>query len=345
MTAEARNPILFPECPPWAGGYGRDEFGVFAELVWGGVVQRLRWIASGSFQMGSPENEKGRYEDESPVHSVTIRQGFWIEDTPVTQALYAAVIGTNPSEFKEDRRRPVETVSWDDSRSFCEKVTAELPDPDEWRVRRPSEAEWEYACRAGTKGPLYNNKPLTSETGRCPNLDELAWYYANSKDTTHPVKEKAANSWGLYDMLGNVWEWCEDHWHDNYTNAPADGTAWLDAAEQGRLRVIRGGGWAEVARHCRSASRGRCGPGNRDFLGFRLVLSRSETGASLPSSRQGEANPHPGPPPSDILTSGEGVGSESDAGIADLQSALSEKNPLTTPSERVAIASTSGRMT
>jgi formylglycine-generating enzyme required for sulfatase activity len=282
-----RIPAAPPACPAWAGGFGVDKYGVFADLIWGEAVQRLRWIEPGPFNMGSPKNEMGRWEDEGPVHPVAIVRGFWIGDTPVTQAFYETVIGSNPSNFKGDGRCPVENVSWDDSRSFCDKVRAALPDSEEWLTRLPSEAEWEYGCRAGTHGPLYSEKPLTSAEGRCPNLDELAWYYANSESKTHPVKEKAVNPWGLYDMLGNVWEWCEDHWNGSYNGAPIDGSPWLDsAADKGRDRVFRGGCWGVDARWCRAALRIRYEPGYRDsYLGFRLVLSLSSTGSLEQNSR------------------------------------------------------------
>jgi formylglycine-generating enzyme required for sulfatase activity len=275
MTSMTRNPVDYPECPSWAGGFGLDEFGIFADLVWGKATQRLRWIAPGSFQMGSPENEMGWCEAEGPVHLVTIEHGFWIGDTPVTQSFYETVTGSNPSSFKGDGRLPVEQVHWDECRAFCDIVTAALSNFGEWRLRLPSEAEWEYACRAATAGPLYSGKPLTSETDRCPNLDEIAWYSANSGNTTHPVKEKAPNKWGLFDMIGNVWEWCEDLWHENYNSAPNDGSPWMDS--EGQTRVFRGGSWDGHARKCRAAHRDwYASAGLRIIdLGFRLVLSRS----------------------------------------------------------------------
>jgi eukaryotic-like serine/threonine-protein kinase len=137
-------------------------------------------------------------------------------------------------------------------------------------VRLPSEAEWEYACRAGTTAALYSGQELTAQ-GHCPNLGKLAWYDENSKGTTQPVGDKYPNRWGLYDMLGNVWEWCEDGWHGSYQGAPSDGAAWAAEASD---RVCRGGSWASRARRCRCAYRNDWGRGFRNlFLGFRLVLA------------------------------------------------------------------------
>ncbi len=215
----------------------------------------------------------GRWIAEGPQHKVTIPNGFWLGQTPVTQAFYEAVIGQNPSGFQGDTQRPVENVSWEDVVAFCDRLNQLLSELGDLHARLPSEAEWEYACRAGMTAALYNGKELTSETEACPNLAELAWYYANSGNTTHPVAQKRPNDWGLHDMLGNVLEWCQDAWHDNYTGAPADGSAW---AGEGRFRVSRGGSWAHHARDCRCACRLYQGPGNRNHnLGFRLVLAVS----------------------------------------------------------------------
>ena len=275
-------PAVVPDPPVWAGGFGADRYGVFAELVLGEVTHALRWIPPGSFEMGSPEDEPGRYGDEGPRHPVRIAQGFWLGETPVTQALYEAVTGGTPSHFTEDSdvapRRPVERVSWDDARAFCGRLTALLPEPPEDTVRLPTEAEWEYACRAGTDAGLYSGRELTSALGECKNLGPLAWYDENSGKRTHPVKEKAANGWGLYDMLGNVWEWCRDEWHDgSHGAAPDDGRTGLATPKVGgQLRVVRGAGWGSVARTCRCAYRSMY-PAERSvhFLGFRLVLAPS----------------------------------------------------------------------
>ena len=201
---------------------------------------------------------------------------------PVTQEFFQAVTGQNPSQFTSDIRRPVENVSWQEAVDFCSRLQQHLPDFDNMCVRLPAEAEWEYACRAGSTTALYNDQELTSEEGRCANPDELAWYDQNSDRTTHPVGEKLPNSWGLHDMLGNVWEWCEDVWHKNYDGAPSDGTAWTG---EGRGRVCRGGSWAGLARYCRCACRGSWLPGLRFyFLGFRLCLAPKVTEDAGPFS-------------------------------------------------------------
>jgi len=287
MANPIRIPFDSPGCPAWAGGFGVDRYGVFADLVWGDQVQRMRWIPPGRFTMGSPEDELGGLSRERPRHKVTIDRGIWLGKTPVTQGFYEAITGNNPSYFTGEKQYPVEKVSWHDSNALCEKLTEHLP-AQSGRVRLPSEAEWEYACRAGTTGPLYSGKPLTSEYGRCSNLDELAWYGENSDNATHPVGQKLPNLWGLYDMLGNVWEWCEDHWHDDYHGAPGNQDAWVDEdAEEGLPRVFRGGGWLLIARCCRAAFRFRYVPGNRYvFLGFRRVLVPSSTAALTPSLEQ-----------------------------------------------------------
>jgi formylglycine-generating enzyme required for sulfatase activity len=163
------------------------------------------WCPPGQFVMGSPEHEDGRNEWETQ-HVVTLEQGFWMSSSPTTQAQYESIMGSNPSGFKEPDR-PVEGVKWQDAVDYCRKLTVQhrgngtLKEGWEWRL--PTEAEWEYAARAGSLGPRHGE------------LDEIAWYEANSGGETHPVKQKAPNGWGLYDTLGNVWEWCWNTWADN----------------------------------------------------------------------------------------------------------------------------------
>ncbi len=228
-----------------------------------GVTLELVWIPKGAFLMGSPEDEQGRWDSEGPQHEVTLRRGFWLGKYPVTQAQWKAVMGNNPSNFTGDGRLPVEQVSWEYCQEFITKLNARL----EGAFRLPSEAEWEYACRAGTQTRFY--------WGDDPDetiIKDYAWYYGNSGHRTHPVGEKLPNAWGLYDMSGNVWEWCEDDWHNPYEGAPDDGSAWVDIP-RGSDRVGRGGGWDYDPRICRSACRFGGTPGNRiDCLGFRLAL-------------------------------------------------------------------------
>ncbi|MDH3581446.1 MAG: formylglycine-generating enzyme family protein [Hyphomicrobiales bacterium] len=403
------------ERPSWASEIGRDGYGLWASFELPrasgeAVTQRMRWINPGRFMMGSPQGEAGWRDNEGPQHEVTISQGFWLFDTPCTQALWQAVMEENPSHF-QSADRPVEQVSHDQVRAFLERIDERLPGLG---LVLPSEAQWEYACRAGTSSASYagdleilgaNNAPVldaiawyggnsgvgfdlengydssgwegkqypdspsgTHPVGKkaamddnpsrfksptrpveqvsfdevqrflqrteelfpglglvlpseakweyacrawteaatyagdldikgannAPVLDAIAWYGGNSgvgfeledgvdlsviserqyPDTpggTHPVGEKQPNPWGLQDMLGNVWEWCADHWHENYEGAPTDGSVWLDPAS-GAERVLRGGSWLDVARLVRAAGRSARAPGNRSGnVGFRCA--------------------------------------------------------------------------
>ena len=219
---------------------------------------RLIWIEPGTFAMGSPS---GGDDDERPDTQVTISRGFWLGRTEVTQAQWSSVMGSNPSKF-QDADLPVEQVSWNDAMEFCRKLTererAAGRISDELAYTLPTEAQWEYACRAGTTGDYAGN------------LDAMAWYSANSGNQAHPVGQKQANAWGLYDMHGNVWEWCLD-WYGNY---PGGAVTDPSGVPSGSFRVYRGGSWWDVAVYCRSARRSRSEPDFRgDLLGFRLCLS------------------------------------------------------------------------
>ena len=301
QTDRAEAVLLQVHKPAWASAMGRDRFGLYVEFEAGGATpknsQKLRWIPPGWFDMGSPEGEPGRYEDEGPVRRVHLREGYWLFDTAVTQGLYEAVTGENRSRFRS-ADRPVENVTWDEAQAFIEALNRKLPGV---ALRLPSEAEWEYACRAGTREATYAGAMEILGERNAPVLDGIAWYGGNSgagfeletgedssgwaekqfdhsKAGTRPVKLKKPNAWGLYDMLGNVWEWCEDHWHESYSGAPGDGRAWLDTdASSAAYRVIRGGSWYGPARSVRSASRGRNGPQSRnDYLGFRCARGSGE---------------------------------------------------------------------
>jgi len=210
-------------------------------------------IKPGTFMMGSPANEEDRYDDEGPQHQVTIRKGFYMGTTEVTQEQWRAVMGNNPSYFTGDGRLPVETVSWLDAQEFCKK----LSEKEGRTYRLPTEAEWEYACRAGTTGP-YAGK-----------LEDMAWYGRNSGAKTHPVATKQANAWGLYDMHGNVWEWCQSA----YKEYPCDADDGRNAYNTDVDRVYRGGSWYIIPRGSRSARRGRSTPDFRYAnVGFRVCL-------------------------------------------------------------------------
>jgi formylglycine-generating enzyme required for sulfatase activity len=258
-------PTSFP--PVWASAWGTDRLSPypFVELELApGVVTRLRWIPPGRFLMGSPENEKGRYGWEGPQHLVTLTKGYWLADAPCTQAEWQAVMGTAPSNFKGPNL-PVEQVSWDECQAFCNRLRERIPGLP---VRLPSEAEWEYACRATTTGAFNDEAPCTKPDGKDPALVKLGWFDKNSEGKTHEVRGLAPNQWGLFDMHGNVFEWCADLFSDYAADDQVDPTG----AGEGRGRVARGGSWGNVAWGCRSAYRLWRRPGERfDSLGFRLA--------------------------------------------------------------------------
>ena len=210
------------------------------------------WVPAGEFRMGSTSAEAR--VNEQPTIQVLIIRGFWLGRYEVTQSEWRAVMGTNPAQFSgggEDC--PVERVSWNDAQEFIGKLNARAGAE---RYRLPTEAEWEYAARAGTSGDRYGD------------LDAIAWYAGNSGRKTHPVGRKLANAWGLYDMLGNVWEWVDDHYGDY------PGASTLDSRGRGssQARVGRGGSWDAIAGACRASTRGNGLPGNRtETVGFRLL--------------------------------------------------------------------------
>ena len=210
------------------------------------------WAPAGSFLMGSPEDEEGRDVDERQ-HEVRISQGFWIGKYEVTQGEWMTVMGTNPSHFSNfGPRCPVETVSWGDTQAYTRRLNEREP-RSRYVYRLPTEAEWEYAARAGTSGVRHGE------------LNEIAWYSENSGKRTHPVGQKRANAWGLHDMLGNVWEWVGD-WHDQY---PSGRVTDPRGSQSGSLRVFRGGSWGGYKGNVRSAHRNAAPGGNG--IGFRLV--------------------------------------------------------------------------
>src|SRR5208337_3266628 len=236
--------------PEWAEDWGRDPFGAWAAFQVGGVTQKLRWIPPGKFVMGSPDHEEGRWDDEGPQHEVAIDSGFWMFETPCTQALWEAVMGKNPSRFLGPER-PVERVSCEDVKDFLTRNAAMIPG---LRLGLPTEEQWEYACRAG------------SAAGRYGDLDQIAWYSENSGGETHPVALKQPNGWGLHDMLGNVWEWCADAYWEY-------GTGKSGASAH---RVFRGGSWGDDALYVRAAYRRHRGPSSRyNYLGFRCAEFRT----------------------------------------------------------------------
>ncbi len=214
------------------------------------------WIPAGEFDMGSLESEEDRYGNER-LHHVKFTRGFWMLETPTTQALYEKVIGENPSKFKGDDR-PVERVSWVDATKFCAELTTRLPKGA--KASLPTEAQWEYACRAGTTTAYWYGN----------SADSGKMNYDNNVDETTPVEKYPANPWGLYDMHGNVWEWCLDYFGGYPTGTATDPKGPNSASK----RVSRGGGWRNNASRCRSANRCRFVAVNRfSTLGFRFLLS------------------------------------------------------------------------
>ena len=254
----------------------------------------LLWIPPGRFWMGSPETEPERRDSEGPQHLVQL-QGFFMSQTPITQAQWREVAGwkegpgeqwgrelkLDPSRFQSNNDHyPVENVSWLDAMEFCNRLSQ--------RTGRtyalPSEAQWEYACRAGTTTPFHFGGTISPELA---NYDGNQAYADGPTGTyrqqTTPVGLFPANAWGLQDMHGNVWEWCLDEWHESYKGAPSDGRAWVDAAEgekskeSVKTRLLRGGSWDGKPRICRSADRGHDRPGVAGFkVGFRVVCLPQE---------------------------------------------------------------------
>ena len=266
-------PDEFP--PAWASSWGQDGYGFFAEIMVGEVSIPLRWIPPGQFLMGTPDGNTNRDPDESPQHTVILSHGFWVAATPCTQEQYRAVTGQSPSRFKGDRL-PVETVSWLEVREYCRTLNrlvqeAGISSPG-LEFRLPTESEWEYACRAGTDSDFNDGSPCTVPLGQDPALDRLGWFDKNSEGNTHPVGEKVPNTWGLYDMHGNVWEWCWDGKRTFTAEALTDPSGPTD--EQAR-RVLRGGSFWYDAWYCRSAYWYVYVPGYRGgSIGFRLAAGQ-----------------------------------------------------------------------
>ena len=245
-------------------------------------------IPEGDCMMGSPEDEEGRRDSEEPQHRVYVQE-FWMGQYPVTQEEWRIVVdynrvnrdlNPNPSHFKGDRL-PVENVSWDDAVEFCDRLSQHTG----LNYRLPTEAEWEYACRAGTTTPFHFGETITTEFANYRGTDDdygrSGSYGGGPKGdyrggTTSVGVFDVTNRFGLADMHGNVWEWCQDHWHENYKGAPTDGSAWMENTPQSnhKDRLFRGGSWANRPWDCRSAYRNHIAPEiHTDDLGFRVVLT------------------------------------------------------------------------
>ncbi|MEE9351785.1 MAG: formylglycine-generating enzyme family protein [Thiotrichaceae bacterium] len=250
--------------------WGQDQFGWWMTLVIKNTPQVFRWISPGTFQMGSPIEEIGRFNGETQ-HSVRLTKGYWLADTTCTQALWESVMGRNPAYFKTHPRNPVEQVSWD---QITKLFIPKLKQLTGLTVRLPTEAEWEYACRAGTTSPFNLGENITMDqvnfNGNHPFLDvEIDQY---RKCTVPVTSMESANAWGLHEMHGNVWEWCQD-WHANYQGKEAVNSINPIGPKSGTNRVLRGGSWLFHHRDIRSAFRDAYPPEYRsNLIGFRLVL-------------------------------------------------------------------------
>ena len=259
------------------------------ELSTGQTPLDMVYIPPGSFLMGSPEGELGYWSGEAPQHPVTIAQPFFMAKHPITQAQWRGVaampqiereLKLDPSNFEGDNR-PVEQVSWLDAVEFCRRLAKATGRP----YRLPNEAEWEYACRAGTTTPFHFGDSITTDLANYRGTD---WEYEGKtypgaygdgpygefrEETTDVGSFGVANAFGLYDMHGNVFEWCQDWWHEGYEGGPTDGSAWLAHEEEAEeKRVLRGGSWGFFPEVCRSADRGGVAPDSiDDGVGFRVV--------------------------------------------------------------------------
>ena len=241
------------ETPPSSGPVSDGQNKVYTV---NGVSFKMIAVKGGTFTMGATSEQTGAGSGESPTHSVTLSD-YYIGETEVTQELWTAVMGSNPSNFTGNMQLPVEMVSWDDCQNFLAKLNGLTGET----FRLPTEAQWEYAARGGNQaqGRLYSG----SNT-----IDDVAWYFSNSSSTTHPVKTKAPNELGIYDMSGNVWEWCSD-WYGSYSSAAQTDPA---GPSKGYSRVKRGGGGGYNAAYCCVAARSYLTPARTlSYLGLRLA--------------------------------------------------------------------------
>ncbi len=258
------NPPQFPTS--WANAWGEDSYGLWQAFEVQGVRQVMRWILPGRFQMGSSTAEAGRVDGEKQ-HPVVISKGFWLAETACTQALWQAVTGQNPSHFDDDPLCPVDAVSWRDCEAFVQQLSHSLP--GDLVLRLPTEAEWEYACRADTTTVFNVGDHLLASDA---NFDGNYPYGNTPKGVFHqrtlPVHEFAPNRWGLFQMHGNLWEWCND-WLGDY---PGELAVDPVGPAEGRERVLRGGGWLRAAQSLRAAQRRANSPDARyHFFGLRLA--------------------------------------------------------------------------
>ena len=262
----------------------------FDETLGEGMALRMMQIPGGTFMMGSPEDELDNYASEQPQHEVSVAT-FFMGKYPITQAQWRFVaalasleieLNPDPPNFKGDDR-PVEQVSWHEAVEFCQRLSRY----SQKQYQLPTEGQWEYACRAGTTTPFHFGETITTELANYRGTDAKERDWSGSygdgpkgeyREQTTPVNEfDTANAFGLCEMHGNVWEWCADHWHENYERAPIDGGAWLTADETS-ARVLRGGSWYDFPRNCRSANRGYYRPDYRFIrIGFRVCCLAPRT--------------------------------------------------------------------
>ena len=264
MRTYTTYPDNFPAS--WASGWGEDQYGLWMTFNYKGIRHLFRWCEPGTFLMGSPEDEPELWDKETQ-HPVTLTRGFWIAETPVTQALWEIFMGDNPSHFK-GAELPVEQVSWDDAQRFINKLNGMKP---ELQLCLPTEAQWEYACRAGTTTPFaFGDNITTNQVNYYGNRPYNNGKKGENRSQTVEVKSLPSNAWGLYQMHGNVWEWCQD-WYGEY---PSQSATDPQGAVSGTHRVLRGGSWLFRGRFCRSAYRHAVDPADRDRdFGFRLALA------------------------------------------------------------------------
>jgi len=235
----------------------------------GGATMEMVWCAPGEFVMGSPHSEVGRFEDEVP-HKVTLTKGFWLGKYEVTQAQWESVMRSNSSRFKNPNS-PVENISWHDCEMFIKRVNTMLGGA----ARLPTEAEWEYACRAGSDASVSG----------CGELADMAWYESNSDNFTHEVGGKSPNAWGFYDMHGNVLEWCSDWFSTLSKNPVVDPKGPLS----GSFKVLKGGCWFFYKRDCRCAYRLKREPNLRNCIyGFRMACSEYDSSTTPKNIRLGQ---------------------------------------------------------
>lgn len=252
---------------------------VITEILPKGILLEMVKIPAGSFLMGTEEQEMIRlckeyetdwFKNEMPQHRVNLQE-FYLGKYSVTQEQYQAIMGSNPSDFKDNPKNPVENVRWNDAQEFCQKLSHKTKK----NYRLPSEAEWEYACRAGTTTAFYFGDTISTDQA---NYDGNYIFGKGKKgvyrEKTTPVGSFPPNKFGLYDLHGNVWEWCQDSWHENYENAPKDGSSWNENDSQSTLVIRRGGSWLNNPKNCRSANRNRFNADNCNLnTSFRLAVS------------------------------------------------------------------------